>query len=86
LTIACSRSATGELTAERLANTESLNLEDFPQGISGPVYVIGRIPSRAQLDRLIGRWPDLTLPPLHTLPQLRELVARRPELLSVPDG
>lgn len=75
---------TGELTAERLSETEALDLEDFHQGISGPVYVIGRIPTRAQLERLIGRWPDLTLPPPHTLARLCELVARRPELRPVP--
>lgn len=54
------------------------------EGITGPVHVIG-IASRDQLDRLIGPWPNVTLPPPHTLARLRELFARRPELRPVPD-
>lgn len=77
---------TGELTAERLSDTEPLDLEDFHRGVTGPVHVIGHIHSRARLNRLIGAWPNVTLPPPHTLARLRELVARQPELRPVPDG
>ncbi len=77
---------TGELTAERLSATEPLDLEDFHQGISGPVHLIARIPSRAQLDRLLGTWPNISLDRPHTIARLRELLGGRPQLRPVPDA
>ncbi len=77
---------TGELTAERLSETQPLDLEDFHQGVAGPVLIIGRIPSRAQLDRLLGTWPQLTLEPPRNIRRLRELIADTPQLRPVPDA
>jgi hypothetical protein len=75
---------TGELTAERLSDTQPLELEDFHHGVEGPVFVLARIPSRAQLDRLVGAWPQVALEPPRTIARLRERIANRPQLRPVP--
>jgi hypothetical protein len=81
----CWYQETGELTAERLSETQALDLEDFHRGIEGPVFVLARIPSRAQLDRLLGAWPQVALESPRTIARLRGLIAARPQLRPVPE-
>jgi len=52
---ACWYQATGELTIERLADGGvHLDLEDFHQGVRGPIEILARIPTRAALETLKG--------------------------------
>lgn len=54
----CWYAATGELTAERLDPDSELALEDFHRGVAGPVEVLARFGTQAELDRVLGRWPS----------------------------
>jgi hypothetical protein len=69
----CWYEETGELTAERLSDAEQLDVEDFYQGVAGPIEIIARISTRAQVDRLIGPWPHAVPGYPRTLACLREL-------------
>lgn len=53
----CWYQETGELTAERLAEDAELDLEDFHEGVNGPVEVLARVQTREELERLVGPWP-----------------------------
>lgn len=71
---ACWYHATGELTLERLADGGAhLDLEDFHQGVCGPVEILARIPSRPQLDALLGRWPNIAPHRPRTVTWLRSI-------------
>jgi hypothetical protein len=72
----CYYTATGELTAEQLAADEPLDLEDFERGIAG-VEVVAVIPTRAELDRMLGPWPAVERCRPRTAERLRELVGHR---------
>lgn len=67
---------TNELTAERLAEGESLDLEDFERGIAS-VEIVGVLRDRAELNRLLGPWPTLDRCRPRTLARLKELVGDR---------
>jgi hypothetical protein len=69
----CWYEETGELTAERLAKDAKLELEDFHAGIDGPVEILARIETRAELERLIGPWPH-ALDGISDLAELRALL------------
>lgn len=69
----CWYEQTGELTAERLAEGAELELEDFHAGVEGPVEVLARIKTRAELERLVGPWPH-PLDGLDDIAQLRTLL------------
>ncbi|MGH2961007.1 MAG: hypothetical protein ACRDL3_02260 [Solirubrobacterales bacterium] len=74
----CWYSGTGELTIERLASNAELALEDFHRGVAGPVEVIARFTSRAELERVLGRWPNAAPDQPRTVDALRELARRTP--------
>lgn len=73
----CWYEETGELTSERLAAGAVADLEDFHQGVAGPVEVLALIPKREDLDALVGQWPHVAPNQPRTLRWLREL-ARNP--------
>lgn len=70
----CWYEATGELTAERLDPDCELEPEDFHRGISGPVEILRHIEDRAELDSLLGRWPNIVPGEPRTLARVRELL------------
>lgn len=55
----CWYEETGELTCERLSADAMPDLEDFHQGIAGPVEILARLPKREALEELIGPWPHI---------------------------
>lgn len=65
---------TGELTLERLSS-RGLDLEDFYAGVSGPVEILSRVPTRRELSALLGRWPNIAPGEPRTVKRLRELLA-----------
>ena len=71
---ACWYEQTGELTLERLSSSEPMAVEDFSQGVSGPVEILRRIQTRAELTRLLGRWPNIAPREPRTVKRLRELL------------
>lgn len=73
---ACWYRETGELTIERLDPDAALALEDFHGGIAGPVEVLARFTSRAELERALGRWPNAAPDQPRTVEALRELARR----------
>ena len=74
----CWYEATGELTLERLSDSDRLELEDFYRGVSGPVEILRRIPTRGELDRLLGAWPNVAVREPRTVPRLRALLDGEP--------
>lgn len=80
---ACWYEATGELTLERLSDAERLDLEDFHRGVSGPVEILRRIPTRDELDRLLGLWPNVAPGQPRAVNQLRALVDGKPSATVV---
>ncbi len=76
---ACWYQQTGELTLERLSDSEPLAVEDFYQGVQGPVEILAHIPTRAELSLLLGEWPNIAPGQPRTVTHLRALVARRPQ-------
>ncbi len=82
---ACWYPATGELTIERLDPNAELALEDFHQGISGPVEVVARFATRAELERALGAWPNPAPDRRRTVDSFREL-AQRAVASSSPDA
>lgn len=74
---ACWYEQTGELTLERLSPAEPLEAEDFHTGVSGPVEILRRIPTRAELSRLLGSWPNIAPREPRTVARLRELLTAR---------
>jgi hypothetical protein len=70
----CFYQQTGELTAERLSDTEPLDLEDFHRGVTGPVEILARLRDRAQLESALGEWPTLPLVRRREIGRLRELL------------
>lgn len=79
---ACWYQQTGELTLERLSDSEPLAVENFDQGVQGPVEVLAHIPTRAELSLLLGEWPNIAPDQPRTVSRLRALVAGRPEPLT----
>lgn len=71
---ACWYQATGELTLERLRATDALQLEDFHLGVSGPIEILRRVPTRDELDQLLGRWPNIAPGQPRTVQRLRALL------------
>jgi hypothetical protein len=71
---ACWYQETGELTAECL-NDGRLDLEDFHQGIAGPIHVLRRLPDRPALTALLGDWPNIAPGQPRTLQRLRNLAS-----------
>ena len=76
---ACWYQQTGEVTLERLSDSEPLDVEDFDRGVKGPVEVLARIPTRAELSLLLGNWPNIAPGQPRTTTHLRALVARHPQ-------
>lgn len=70
----CWYAATGEVVAERLATGPALELEDFHRGVEGPVQVVGRCRSRAELESVLGAWPEIACAVPRTVSRLRELL------------
>lgn len=71
---ACWYEATGELTIERLTDGGvHLDLEDFHQGVCGPVEILALIPTRAALETLLGRWPNVAPNRPRTVAWLRSI-------------
>ncbi len=82
---ACWYRATGEVTLERLAPPDELRVEDFHQGIAGPVEVLRYVPRQEELTRLIGPWPRVPLAQPRSVQRLRVLLGA-PHLHRVRDG
>jgi hypothetical protein len=55
----CWYQQTGELTLERLNHDQSLELEDFHHGVSGPTEILAHIATRQELGHLLGDWPTI---------------------------
>lgn len=72
---ACWYQETGELTSERLSDHEPLDTEDFHRGVTGPVEVLRRIPTRGELTLLLGEWPNIAVGQPRSLQWLKALVA-----------
>lgn len=73
----CWYRATGELTIERLDPEAELALEDFHRGIAGPVEVLAHYANRAELERALGRWPNMAPEGPRSVESLRELTQSR---------
>lgn len=71
---ACWYEQTGEVTLERLSEREPLSVENFHRGVSGPVEVLRHVPTRAELEALLGRWPNIAAFEPRTVRRLRELL------------
>lgn len=82
---ACWYPATGELTIERLDPSGELALEDFHEGVAGPVEVVARFATRSALERALGPWPNPAPDHPRTVESLREL-ARRTGASTSPDA
>lgn len=83
---ACWYPATGELTIERLDPDAELALEDFHRGIAGPVEVLARFASRAELERALGPWPNAAPDHPRSVESLRELTRRDSPSTPGPSG
>jgi hypothetical protein len=70
----CWYEETGELTFERLASDQPLDLEDFHRGVAGPVEIVALIPDRTRLALLLGEWPNVAVGLPRTLDSLRRLL------------
>jgi hypothetical protein len=53
------------------------DLEDFHQGVAGPVEVLALIPKRQDLEAPVGQWPHVAPNQPRTLRWLRELARDR---------
>ena len=73
----CWYEETGELTSERLAADAVPDLDDFHQGVAGPVEVLALLSKREDLEALMGRWPHVAPNQPRTLHWLRELARGR---------
>lgn len=71
----CWYGETGELTIERLDPNGEPALENFYEGVAGPIEVIAHFASRAELERALGPWPNQAPDQPRTLPALRELAS-----------
>lgn len=80
----CWYQATGELTLERLDPDAELALEDFHRGIAGPVEVLARFGSRAELEQALGPWPNAAPDRPRTVASLRELTRRHSTSAPLP--
>lgn len=72
---ACWYEETGELTLEGLDDPPQLDVDDFHSGVRGPVQVIAVIPSRRQLEALLGPWPGVERARPRTVSRLRRLTS-----------
>jgi hypothetical protein len=73
----CFYEQTGELTAERLSDEQTLDVEDFHRGVTGPIEILARLRDRAQLETALGEWPRLALVRRRDIGLLRELLHQR---------
>lgn len=73
---ACWYPGTGELTIERLDPDGELALEDFHQGVAGPVEVLARFSNRADIERVLGAWPNPAPDRPRTVGSLRDMAQR----------
>lgn len=70
----CWYEETGELTCERLAAGDMPDLENFHEGIAGPIEVLRVLATRQALEDLIGRWPNVAPNQPRTMRWLRDLI------------
>lgn len=78
----CWYEQTNELTLERLSDEEPLDLEDFHRGIAGPVEILPGVRDRAQLEALLGPWPQASAGEQRDVRRLRELVEHQVTVTS----
>jgi hypothetical protein len=71
----CWYEQTHELTAERLSPTDTLAIDDFYHGISGPIEILSLITSRDELAMILGNWPNIAPNQPRTLAWLKQLLA-----------
>lgn len=70
----CWYAATGELTAEGVADPAALEIEDFHAGITGPVHVLAVIRTQHELEARLGRWPSMDHARPRSLARLHQLI------------
>ena len=71
---ACWYEHTGEVTLERLSDSEPVAMDDFHQGVSGQVEILRHVATREELARLLGAWPNIAPREPRTVRRLRKLL------------